>query len=81
MNTTEKTEENIIAKDVFRLLGALIALAFGALFFLLKLLGNSNNADESEDPLGEQYYREYSDLTSSSPEARLNPLNVHNDYD
>ena len=75
MNTTE----NATAKDFFKFLGVLITLIFSAFFFFLKLMGGSNNTDDSEDPLGELQQREYNDLTSSSPEAKLNPMNIHND--
>ena len=75
MNTTE----NATAKDFFKFLGVFITLIFSALFFFIKLMGDSNNTDDSEDPLGELQKREYNDLTSSSPEARLNPMNIHND--
>ena len=78
MNTTEKTEENDIVKDVFKLLGALISLAFGALFFFLKLLGDSSNNEEKENLFGVPE-DDYDDLTSTSLRALSNPNNLNHD--
>ncbi len=81
MNTTEKTEENATAQDFFKFLGALISLAFGALFFFLKLLGDSNNSGENEDPIAKEM-RNFDDLTSTSTEALANPMNTYSEtYD
>ena len=77
MNTTE----NATAKDFFKFLGVLISFIFSALFFFLKLIGGSNNTDGSEDPLVEQE-RRFNDLTSTSSEARTNPMNTYSEnYD
>ncbi|WP_299874214.1 hypothetical protein [uncultured Cocleimonas sp.] len=78
MNNPEHITENATSKDFFKFLGALITLAFGALFFFLKLLGSSNSANESEG-LFEIDEEDYNDLTSTSSSALTNPMNLHND--
>ena len=80
MNTTEKTEENATAQDFFKFLGALISLAFGALFFFLKLLRDSNSTDEGQG-LFDKDENEFNNMASSKSGATINPMNTNNIYD
>ena len=71
------TNENNISKDIFRLLGVLIVAIFSVVFGLLRMLGDSNNSDESTNLFAEPE-NEFDNLTSVSAEALTNPMNGHN---
>ena len=71
------TNENNISKDIFRLLGALIVAIFSIAFGLLRLLGSSEN---SEDTLAAQS-NNFDDHSSISLDSTINPMNSNNIYD
>ena len=45
MQKMDKTTEHASAEDFFKFLGVLLSFIFTALFFFLKLLGNSDSKD------------------------------------
>ena len=78
MQKMDNTTEHASAEDFFKFLGVLVSFIFTALFFFLKLLGDSKSSEENSNPFGVPE-NDYNNLSSGSLKAMSNPNNLNHD--